>query len=192
MLRCADGRRDIPTFTANVRNPPMEMRIKYMPKVPIVLVLSEAVLVLVIDVRIVLHTRIGDTIEFHCLPSHHREDPTQHRFHRSIILPLAASPSSPTRPGSRHTPEQNQARDDVDRPAIVKARTSEQRRRPKDDNRRVVRRRRIAQSSRLDSITSTSTVATRLSTSTRTSPERWRLPSRRSDLSIVKTHRSEA
>ena len=50
------------------------------------LVLSEAVLALVIDVSMVLRAGFGDTIEFHRHPSQHRDDPMQHRFHRSIIL----------------------------------------------------------------------------------------------------------
>jgi hypothetical protein len=49
----------------------------------------------------------------------------------------------------------------------VTRRTTWQRSRSRDDKRRVVRGRRIARSSRLVSITSTSTVAPRLSTSTR-------------------------
>ncbi len=54
------------------------------------LVLSLAVLVIVIDLRIIGCARLGDTIEFHRHPSQHRRDPVQHRFHRSIILNVDA------------------------------------------------------------------------------------------------------
>jgi hypothetical protein len=56
----------------------------------VVLVLSAAVLVIVIDVSIIRCNRLGDTIEFHRHPSQHRHDPVEHRFHRSIILNLDA------------------------------------------------------------------------------------------------------
>jgi hypothetical protein len=50
----------------------------------IVLVLSEAVLV--IDVSVVRRAGFGDTFVFHCHSSQHRDDPMQHRFHRSNLL----------------------------------------------------------------------------------------------------------
>jgi len=55
-----------------------------------VLVLSAAVLVIVIDLRIIRYARLGHTIEFQRHPSQHRHDSLQHRFHRSIILNLDA------------------------------------------------------------------------------------------------------
>jgi hypothetical protein len=48
-----------------------------------VLVLSEAVLVIVIDVSIIRCAGLSDAIESH-------RHPSQHRFHRSIILDLNA------------------------------------------------------------------------------------------------------
>jgi hypothetical protein len=56
----------------------------------LVLVLSAAVLVIVIDLSIIRRALLGDTIEFHRHPSQHRHDPVQHHFHLSIILNLDA------------------------------------------------------------------------------------------------------
>jgi hypothetical protein len=69
-------------------------------------------------------------------------------------------------------------------------RMTKQRRRSIDDTRRFVRGRRIAQSSGLVPITSTSTIATRLSTSTRT--ERHRSPSPQSERILFISTRSRA
>jgi hypothetical protein len=55
-----------------------------------VLVLSEAVLVIVIDVSIIRCAGLSDAIEFHRHPSQHCDHPMQHRFPRSIILDLNA------------------------------------------------------------------------------------------------------
>ena len=47
----------------------------------IVLVLNEVVLVLVIDFRVILRRRFSDTINFHCHPSQHGNDPLELQLH---------------------------------------------------------------------------------------------------------------
>jgi len=50
------------------------------------IVLSEAVLVIVIDGSRLLPAGLCNTSEFHRHASQHRDDPMQHRFHRITIL----------------------------------------------------------------------------------------------------------
>ena len=52
----------------------------------IVLVLSKAVLVIVIDVSMNLRAGLRGTIEFHRHSGQHRDDPIEHPFHRGIVL----------------------------------------------------------------------------------------------------------
>ena len=80
----------------------------------IVLVLSEAVFVIVIDVSMNLRAGLRDTIEFHRHSGQHRDDPngaslsSRHRLERGFRW------SSAARLGWRHTPGGHKARFDYE------------------------------------------------------------------------------